>query len=104
MSLLDTLKLKSMDSPVPSSTADAVFLRKKDIWIGALKKRVNPIHYNNHTLYASLNTDKHASWYRLKLLRAIRRCSVYKEELLAAAWHPRRIEQWISAGRWDLLE
>jgi hypothetical protein len=31
-------------------------------------------------------------------------CAVYKEELMAAAWHPKRVESWIRQDRWDLLE
>lgn len=27
-----------------------------------------------------------------------RRCGLYKEELIAAAWHPRRVEAWLAAG------
>jgi hypothetical protein len=30
--------------------------------------------------------------------RAKRRCGRYKEELIAAAWHPRRVEAWLAAG------
>jgi hypothetical protein len=26
------------------------------------------------------------------------RCNLYKEELIAAAWHPRRVESWLAAG------
>jgi hypothetical protein len=31
------------------------------------------------------------------------RCAVYKQDLMAAAWHPRRVEAWINQDRWDLL-
>ena len=27
-----------------------------------------------------------------------------KEEIIAAAWHPRRLEKWLEAGGWDLVE
>jgi hypothetical protein len=32
------------------------------------------------------------------------RCAVYKEELMAAAWHPRRVERWLEAGGIEMLE
>ncbi len=37
------------------------------------------------------------------LQRAATRCAVYKQDLMAAAWHPRRVEAWINQDRWDLL-
>jgi hypothetical protein len=30
--------------------------------------------------------------------------AIYKEELIAAAWHPRRIEKWLEVGGFELLE
>jgi len=35
---------------------------------------------------------------------AASRLAPLKEELMAAAWHPKRVERWIEAGRWDLLD
>jgi hypothetical protein len=32
------------------------------------------------------------------------RCAAFKEELMAAAWHPRRVERWVEAGGIDVLE
>jgi hypothetical protein len=32
------------------------------------------------------------------------RCATYKEELMAAAWHPRRVERWVEAGGIEVLE
>jgi hypothetical protein len=32
------------------------------------------------------------------------RTAIYKEELIAAAWHPRRVEKWLEVGGFELLE
>lgn len=32
------------------------------------------------------------------------RLAIYKEDLIAAAWHPKRVEKWLEAGGIDLLE
>ena len=32
------------------------------------------------------------------------RMDLIKEELMAAAWHPRRVERWLEAGGWDAIE
>ncbi len=32
------------------------------------------------------------------------RCSILKEELIAAAWHPRRVERWVEAGEFEVLD
>ncbi len=32
------------------------------------------------------------------------RCRTVKEELMMEMWKPERVEKWIEAGRWDLLE
>lgn len=30
-------------------------------------------------------------------------CDLYRQDLMAAAWHPKRVEAWIRQDRWDLL-
>ena len=32
------------------------------------------------------------------------RCAAIKEELMAAAWHPRRVEKWLEIGGFELLD
>jgi hypothetical protein len=32
------------------------------------------------------------------------RTAIYKEDLIAAVWHPRRVEKWLEAGGFELLE
>ncbi len=36
--------------------------------------------------------------------RVKERCIMIKEDLMAAAWHPRRVERWLEAGGWDAIE
>jgi Leucine-rich repeat (LRR) protein len=36
--------------------------------------------------------------------RQLARCRALKEELMAAAWAPARVERWVSAGRWDMID
>jgi hypothetical protein len=38
------------------------------------------------------------------MVRQQERCAAVKEDLMAAVWHPRRVEKWLEAGRWDLLD
>jgi hypothetical protein len=45
-----------------------------------------------HTLYAEF------------LRRQAEKTAIYKEELIAAAWHPRRVEKWLETGGFELLE
>lgn len=35
---------------------------------------------------------------RMHALTVKNRCEIYKEELIAAAWHPRRLERWLEMG------
>jgi hypothetical protein len=58
---------------------------------------------NNDSLEAVLGKFKRAALARKKR-RAQRRCAMLKEELMAAAWHPRRVWAWIEAGRWDMID
>jgi hypothetical protein len=37
-------------------------------------------------------------------VRAQERCWAVKEELMATALHPQRIERWLEAGGWDLVD
>jgi hypothetical protein len=32
------------------------------------------------------------------------RCQTILEELMAAAWHPRRVAAWVEAGAWEMLD
>jgi hypothetical protein len=32
------------------------------------------------------------------------RCKIIKEDLMKAAWHPDRIEKWLSSGGFEVLE
>ncbi len=32
------------------------------------------------------------------------RMDLIKEELMAAVWHPRRVERWLEEGGWDMIE
>jgi hypothetical protein len=36
--------------------------------------------------------------------RAKERCLAIKEDLMVAAWHPKRVEQFVQQDRWDLLD
>jgi hypothetical protein len=36
--------------------------------------------------------------------RTQERCRIIKEDLMKATWHPRRVEKWLEAGGFDLLE
>jgi hypothetical protein len=36
--------------------------------------------------------------------RSQERCKIIKEELMMSAWHPRRVEKWLEAGGFELLE
>jgi hypothetical protein len=36
--------------------------------------------------------------------RSQERCRIIKEDLMKAAWHPRRVEKWLEAGGFELLE
>ena len=36
--------------------------------------------------------------------RAQERCAIIKEELVAAAWAPKRVEKWLEVGGFELLE
>jgi hypothetical protein len=58
---------------------------------------------NNDSLEGVLSKFKGVALAR-KQRRAQRRCAMLKEELMAAAWHPRRVWAWIEAGRWDMLD
>ena len=42
--------------------------------------------------------------YRELLEDMAERTAIYKEELIAAAWHPKRVEKWLEAGGFELLE
>jgi hypothetical protein len=42
--------------------------------------------------------------YRELLEDVAERTAIYKEELIAAAWHPKRVEKWLEAGGFELLE
>jgi hypothetical protein len=33
-----------------------------------------------------------------------KRTAIFKEDLVAAVWHPRRVEKWLEAGGFELLE
>jgi hypothetical protein len=36
--------------------------------------------------------------------RAKERCLTIKEDLIAAAWQPKRVKRWLEQDRWDLLD
>jgi hypothetical protein len=36
--------------------------------------------------------------------RSQERCKIIKEELMMTAWHPKRVEKWLEAGGFELLE
>ena len=40
----------------------------------------------------------------LEKKRVQERCSLIKEDLMATAWHPRRVEKWLETGGFELLE
>jgi hypothetical protein len=42
--------------------------------------------------------------YRLHWRSIRERMNLVKEELMAAAWHPRRVERWLEEGGWDMVE
>jgi hypothetical protein len=42
--------------------------------------------------------------YRLHWSSIRERMNLVKEELMAAAWHPRRVERWLEQGGWDSIE
>jgi hypothetical protein len=35
--------------------------------------------------------------------RSLERCNSIKEELMASAWHPKRVERWLEAGVLDAM-
>lgn len=37
-------------------------------------------------------------WLFYSKRRQLERCALLKEELMMAAWHPRRVERWLDAG------
>lgn len=39
-----------------------------------------------------------ANTHRAVLEKARERCQIFKEDLMAAAWHPRRVEKWLQEG------
>jgi Leucine-rich repeat (LRR) protein len=41
---------------------------------------------------------------RAGIQRSRERCLAVKEELMAAAWHPRRVERWVEVGGVEMLE
>lgn len=41
---------------------------------------------------------------RIAQERAQTRCRTLRQELIAAAYHPRRVERWLEARGWDILE
>jgi hypothetical protein len=42
--------------------------------------------------------------YRLDWSSIRERMNLVKEELMAAVWHPRRVERWLEQGGWDAIE
>jgi hypothetical protein len=79
----------------PTLTWDIVdaHLDKPWYWYNLIRNPMN---------YAKLAEEKLRIQEEKK--RVQERCKVIKEDLMAAAWHPRRVEKWLETGGFDLLE
>jgi hypothetical protein len=54
--------------------------------------------------YLSSNSMEQYGQIQEEKKRTQERCKVIKEDLMATAWHPRRVEKWLETGGFELLE
>ena len=73
----------------------------RNVWIGTCTRgEYSDMHSQCYGLYRAFNTLK----WKWRLFRAKQRCAKFKEELVATALHPQRIEKWVEAEFWNGVE
>lgn len=70
----------------------------RNVWIGICERgEYSDAHFQCTELYRAFNTVK----WKWRLFQAKKRCAMFKEELIASALHPRRMEKWVAAEFWN---
>jgi hypothetical protein len=60
--------------------------------------------YLTHPVRVAIHAWFQAMLFNRQRVKAKARIALYKEELMAAAWHPRRVERLLAAGGFDALD